>query len=271
VAKSDLRIDWATHEAAKYACENWHYSGCLPAGKLVKVGAWESGKFIGVVIFGRGANNRMSSAYGLGQDQACELVRIALTRHLSSVSRIISQSMRFLRRQNEGLRLIVSYADPKQGHHGGIYQAGNWIYQGRSQAQRALLINGVFAHKRSAHVKYGTASPEKITAKTGMRVEWAPIEWKHIYLMPLDDEMRARIAPLAKPYPKRQKKHEPEFPSGSGRCDTDPGAPIPKANTAYLQAYARALRPEPLLTVSEWADRYRMLDQAASAESGQHT
>jgi hypothetical protein len=31
--KPELKIDWASHEAAKYACENWHYSKCLPAGK----------------------------------------------------------------------------------------------------------------------------------------------------------------------------------------------------------------------------------------------
>jgi hypothetical protein len=216
MAKADLRIDWATHAAAKYACENWHYSGCLPAGKLVKVGAWENGKFIGVVLFGRGANNRMASAYNLGQDQACELVRIALTRHLTPVSRIVAQAMRFLKRQSEGLCLIVSYADPKQGHHGGIYQAGNWIYQGRSQAQRQLLISGVFTHKRSAHARYGTASPEKITAKTGLRVEWAPIEWKHVYLMPLDNEMRERIMPLAKPYPKRAKDQDLPNPGRLG-------------------------------------------------------
>ena len=175
----------------------------MPAGKLVKVGAWESGKFIGVVLFGRGANNRMASAYQLGQDQACELVRIALTAHISPVSRIAAQAIRFLKRQSQGLRLIVSYADPKQGHHGGIYQAGNWTYQGRSQAQRELLINGLFTHKRSAHAKYGTASPEKIAAISGKKVEWAPVEWKHVYLMPLDDEMRKQIEPLRKPYPKR--------------------------------------------------------------------
>ena len=175
----------------------------MPAGKLVKVGAWESGKFIGVVLFGRGANNRMASAYQLGQDQACELVRIALTVHVSPVSRIAAQAIRFLKRQSQGLRLIVSYADPKQGHHGGIYQAGNWTYQGRSKAQRELLINGLFTHKRSAHAKYGTASPEKIAAISGKKVEWAPVEWKHVYLMPLDDEMRKQIEPLRKPYPKR--------------------------------------------------------------------
>lgn len=225
MAKADLRIDWATHAAAKYACENWHYSGGLPAGKLVKVGAWEKDKFIGVVLFGRGANNRMASAYDLGQDQACELVRVALTSHINPVSRIVSQAMRFLKRQSEGLRLIVSYADPKQGHHGGIYQAGNWIYQGRSQAQRELLINGVFTHKRSAHAKYGTASPEKITAMSGKKVEWAPVEWKHVYLMPLDADMRERILPLVKPYPKRAKQAMTGDQSAQRQGSTDPHAP----------------------------------------------
>jgi len=229
MGKADLRIDWATHAAAKYACVNWHYSGCLPSGKLVKVGAWENGKFIGVVLFGRGANNRMASAYGLGQDQAAELVRIALTSHQTPVSRIKAQAIRFLKAQSAGLRLIVSYADPKQGHHGGVYQAGNWIYSGKSQAQRELIINGVFTHKRSAHAKYGTASPERITAMSGAKVEWAPVEWKHIYLMPLDTDMRARIMPLAKPYPKRAKQAMADDQSAQRQCGTDPHAPNTEA------------------------------------------
>lgn len=226
MSKADLRIDWATHEAARYACENWHYSRCLPAGKLVKIGVWENSRFIGVVLFGRGANNRMASAYQLKQDCVCELTRIALTLHDAPVSRIVSQAMRFLKRQSIGLRLIVSYADPKQGHHGGIYQAGNWLYKGRSNAQSELLINGVFTHKRTAYSKYGTASREKIAQLSGKHVERSQVEWKHIYLMPLDDEMRARIAPLAKPYPKRPKQAETTDQVEQRLCNADPDAPI---------------------------------------------
>ena len=44
----ELKIDWATHKAAKYACENWHYSKCLPSGKTVKLGVWEDNNFIGI-------------------------------------------------------------------------------------------------------------------------------------------------------------------------------------------------------------------------------
>ena len=213
MSKADLKIDWATHAAAKYAVENWHYSENMPKSKLAKLGAWESGKFIGSIIFGVGANNNQAGAYGLGQNQCCELVRVALRNHKNSVSRIVAISLKFIKKAFPGIRLIVSYADPKQGHHGGIYQAGNWIYSGRSQAQSELLVDGVFVHKRTAHDRWGTASPEKIKAKTGKTVEWAPVEWKHVYLMPLDKEMSKQILPLSKPYPKR---------AGSDTKDTPP-------------------------------------------------
>ena len=48
---------------------------------------------------------------------------------------------------------------------------------------------------------------------------------KHRYALPLDDAMRAQIAPLAKPYPKRPKEHAPAVQVGSGLCDSDPDAP----------------------------------------------
>jgi hypothetical protein len=190
----------------------------------VKLGAWESGRFIGVVLFGRGANNRMAQSYGLSQSQACELVRVALTKHDAPVSRIVSQAIKFVKKQSEGLRLVISYADPEQGHHGGIYQAGNWIYSGRSHAQSQLIIDGVTVHKRSAWAKYGTASPEKIAAITGARVKWSTPEWKHTYLMPLDTEMRERVLPLAKPYPKRANASEGKESSRSATSGKKGGA-----------------------------------------------
>lgn len=42
--------------------------------------------------------------------------------------------------------------------------------------------------------------------------------------MPLDEEMRAKIQPLAKPYPKRPKQAE-AGPPEQRRCNTDPDAP----------------------------------------------
>ncbi len=191
--KPVLRVDWCSHEAAKFAVEHWHYSRTMPIGKLVKVGAWEGGEFIGCVVFGRGANNHIGSPYGLSQTAVCELVRVALKEHSAPVSRICALAIRFIRAQSEGLRLIVSYADPLQGHHGGIYQAMGWVYVGASQPQREVMRAGVVMHKRSANALYGSI--------VGMQK--SDILWKHKYLYPLDSAMREQIAPLAKPYPKR--------------------------------------------------------------------
>jgi hypothetical protein len=52
---------------------------------------------------------------------------------------------------------------------------------------------------------------------------------KHRYLMPLDDDMRARILPLAKPYPKRAKQAMTDDQSAQRQGSTDPHAP--KAST----------------------------------------
>lgn len=193
MSKSDLHIDWATHAAAKHACEKWHYSGCLPVGKTVKVGAWEGGKFIGVVIFSRGANYNMGKPYGLTQEQCIELVRVALRNHSVPVSRIMRLSQAFLHKSNPKIRLIVSYADPEQGHHGGIYQACNWIYKGLSSSAIKVWFNGKWSHKKT--VDDAGVDQRNLRKKK--------VQGKHTYLMPLDKEMREHIMPMAKPYPKR--------------------------------------------------------------------
>jgi len=190
----NLRLDWCSHEAAKYAVENWHYSGCMPAGKLVKVGVWEDSKFIGCVIFGRGANNNIGKQYGLKQENVCELVRVAMTHHTTSVSRVISIALKMLKKNSPGLRLVVSYADPEQSHVGGIYQAGNWIYSGSSQPQQEVMYNGKVMHKRTANALFGTIK--------GM--DKSPVFRKHKYLMPMDKEMKKQISGLSQPYPKKQ-------------------------------------------------------------------
>lgn len=187
----------------------------MPVGKLVKIGAWEKGKFIGVVLFGRGANCNMVKGYDLTQNQGCELVRVALARHTVPVSRICALAIRFLKTQSPDLRLIVSYADPEQSHHGGIYQAGNWLYRGLSSSAVKVWYKGKWAHKKT--VDDAGINQQNLAKKT--------VSGKHTYLIPLDAEMRAQIAPLAKPYPKRDKQamtgDQPEQRRGS----TDRHAP----------------------------------------------
>lgn len=204
MSKPELKLDWCSHEAAKYAVEKWHYSRRMPKSKLVKVGAWENNQFVGCVIYGYGATPEIGKPYHLKQTEVCELVRVALNHHTSSTSRILAISLRMLKKQSPELRLVVSFADSAQGHHGGIYQASNWIYTG-SENYHVYRVNGELVHPRSLHLKYGVGgqSIAWLQEHVDPNAERVITEKKHKYVMPLDEDMRAQIAPLAKPYPKR--------------------------------------------------------------------
>lgn len=121
------------------------------------------------------------------------MTRVALRDgHVHPVTRVIASALSTLRTTNPGLRLVVSFADPAQGHHGGIYQAGNWIYTGMSSPVVEYRIGGRWRHTRGAYWHPDRATAERRT-----------MPGKHRYLFPLDRAMRRRILPDASPYPRR--------------------------------------------------------------------
>ena len=192
--KSDLKLDWCSFPAAKFACQHWHYSGTIPRGRLVKIGVYERGTFIGCIIFSPGANNHLGNIIGLSQTECCELTRVALRSHSSQVSRMVAIAIRMLRQNSPGLRAIISFADPDQGHNGAIYQAGNWIYTGITRPQRECMIGGQIIHKRVIGRRFGSIKG----------IPRGPLKWKYRYIMPLDEEIRKRVEMMQKPYPKRE-------------------------------------------------------------------
>lgn len=204
VNKHDLKIDWATYEAAKYACLHWHYSKSIPVPLLVILGAWEASKFIGVVIFSRGASSNLLKPYGLKQDEGCELTRVALSKHKTEVSRIIKIAIAFLKKSNTRLKLVVSFADPQYGHNGGIYQARNWVYSGTTSSSKEFWYKGKRLHSRQVSPKgYNIQHGVKRKTVTPAECKIVRTKGKHRYLMPLDKATRKQLNTLSKPYPKR--------------------------------------------------------------------
>lgn len=202
---SELFVAPCSHFMAKQAVGRWHYSRRLPSGEVHRFGVWESGVFIGVVLFGNGAAPRIADPFGLKQSEVMEMVRVALTSHQNPVTRIVAVAIRQLRHAFPSLRVLVSFADPKEGHHGGIYQAGNWIYLGEANAMsgRWLVVDGRLRHPMSVFKKYGTRSVGWLRQHIDPAARRFDLPAKHKYVLPLDAEMRAQLAPLAKPYPKR--------------------------------------------------------------------
>lgn len=221
-SRPELRLDWCSQQAAEWAVMRWHYSKRMPKGKLARIGVWENGAFIGAVLYGNGANTHLLKQYGLRSTQGAELVRVALKRHDVQVSRVVAISIRMIRKAFPSLRLVVSFADPEQGHAGGIYQAGNWIYTGRTNEADEYIYRGKRWHGRAFRSSHkGMEHHPEVTIVKGAS--------KHRYLMPLDDDMRSRVACLAKPYPKRAGSADGGTPGiQPGR---DGSTPIPALDT----------------------------------------
>ena len=199
-----LRLDFCSHEAAKHAVLRWHYSRQMPAAKLVRIGVWEHGRFVGVILYGSGANRHLARPFGLESTEACELVRVAMASNRTyPTSRSLAISLKLLRHQSPGLRLIVSYADTKEGHLGTIYQATNWIYLGGS-TQPYLKVRGKIEHPRSLYDRYGRGGQQIAWLRANVdpnaeRVEMKP-KLKYVYVF--DRALRQRLAAQAQPYPK---------------------------------------------------------------------
>lgn len=194
----NLKLDWLSYDAAKYAVTHWHYSRRMPKSKLVKIGAWEDDRFIGAVIFGVGATNALVKQFGLKTFEGCELVRIAFRSHETPVSKALSIAIKMLKKQSPRLRLIVSFADPKEGHIGAVYQASNWIYTGQTDWLKYRQLNGRIIHERtiSDWVRSG-----RLKDRNQIKSIMMPPKYRYIY--PLDTEIRANMQKFSKPYPKR--------------------------------------------------------------------
>lgn len=192
-----LTVSWCTHKAAKHAVETWHYSGRMTAVPLASFGVWEDGRFIGAVVFGAGANANLHKPFGVGRHEACELVRVALIDgHRAPTSQIVALAVRKFRKRFPRFKVIVSYADPWEGHAGGIYQAMNWIYLGKSDKDRFPLYGGRVVHPRTVSdlVKAGKVKRNTLTYVTR--------PGKHKYALALDSSMNDQLVKVSLPYPK---------------------------------------------------------------------
>lgn len=118
------------------------------------------------------------------------VARFELSQHPYELSRLVS---------NEGLEpndlswflsrcikqfpkstILVSYADENWGHHGYIYQATNWLYAGRSSAEKRIFVNGEEVHRRTLNARYGTSSIPKLI-NMGHDVKYESQVGKHRY------------------------------------------------------------------------------------------
>jgi len=193
-------------EAATELVKEFHYSHRM-AGNIQLVGTWhrdgglfgDYGPAVAAVVFSVPPTRWSEPVYELSRLVRRDDARISL-------SSLIGQTCAFLARSKE-TDLVVSFADWTQGHHGGVYQACSWKYDGaRDRAMDGCVINGVFIPGRSLNSKYGTRSPQKLRERlAGQSIEPHYDEGKHLYWRPLSrsgTKKAVRLGLSDCPYPK---------------------------------------------------------------------
>lgn len=128
--------------------------------------------------------------------------------------------------------LVISFADRTQGHHGGVYQAAGWNYDGcRDRAMDGLLIDGVFKPGRSCNNAWGTRSPDRLRELfPTKKIEPHWDEGKHLYWKPLMVAGRTqakRLGLKALPYPKPNAAGPMDAPVPTGASVEHPHAAAP--------------------------------------------
>ena len=120
----------------RYETHDWflnkHYAKRVPSITYC-YGLYDANKVLqGVISFGSPASKPLvvGAFKGKYQEDFLELNRLCVNENLEKnvLSFFVSQSIKLL----EKPKVIVSYADTSQSHHGYIYQATNWIYTGLS-------------------------------------------------------------------------------------------------------------------------------------------
>ena len=136
-------------------------------------------KLIGCLIYGFpvGAKAATSISENLTKDNVLELTRLYCDDGYGSniESFALGQSFKWLKENDINIKALISYADVGQEHLGKIYQATNWIFQGKS-TDIALMPNyGIslssnpykWIHSRTVFSLWGSSNLEHLKKEIG--------------------------------------------------------------------------------------------------------
>jgi hypothetical protein len=140
-----------------------------------------------------------------------------------SLSAFLAATLRELK--SRGVPAVLTWADPAAGHHGGIYQATNWVFnEPRSYNWNSSYKteSGAVLTHRDVFKLLGTSAKAKVLA---LRPGWTPFLPlpKYRYVMPLNISKRDALVALGgieKPYPKPAHEGAPQRPAHAQRSAT---------------------------------------------------
>ena len=195
----------------RYETHDWflnkHYAKRVPSITYC-YGLYDTYKILqGVISFGSPASKPLvvGAFKGKYQENFLELNRLCVNENLEKnvLSFFVSQSIKLL----EKPKVIVSYADTSQSHHGYIYQATNWIYTGLSDKRTEWRMRGNNKHSKTICEQYTLEERQK--DKDKFYITERPRKHRYFYLLgnkKEKKEMKQNLQYKIELYPKGENK-----------------------------------------------------------------
>ena len=137
-------IDYTVKSIDTFQTKEWilkkHYAKRMPPIEYA-IGLFNELNIIqGIITFGTPVSSTLRSLWN-NKYKLLELNRLCVNEGLEKnvLSFFVSKSIQMLPKP----RVLVSYADTSQNHHGYIYQATNWIYTGLSIKFKDVAVKGL--------------------------------------------------------------------------------------------------------------------------------
>src|SRR3990167_1829394 len=177
--KTEKKVRPIPYEQAIPWFLNKHYAKRVPSISWA-FGLYLDGVLVGVISYGTPASSTLLSGVcgKENADKVIELNRLVINEGVpkNGASFLIGKSLKLLPKP----KIVVSYADTKQGHIGFIYQATNFYYTGLSSKFQDPKIQGL-EHQHHATYAYGMTN-DQLRKKFGDRLYFEERPRKHRYI-----------------------------------------------------------------------------------------
>jgi hypothetical protein len=175
-----MKSTWAVKPVSRSDVSHFieaHYLGKWPGVVVLILGLFDGDTPIGCIVFSLPPRETYTR-YGV--PLVWELGRLFIIDDTpkNAETWFISRSIAYIRKFRRDVKCLVSYADPSVGHQGTIYQAGNWIDDGRTdQGRKTPRFDYVHPttgkhYSRKSHVPEGVIPVRKPRVSKRRYVYW---------------------------------------------------------------------------------------------------
>ena len=199
-------VNKISYEDTKPFIMNIHYAKRMPSISY-SFGLFSKRELIGMVSYGSPPSQ--SLCRGIAGDEysniVLELNRLVLKYNKKNeASYLVGNSFKLLPRP----KIIVSYADTSQNHHGYIYQATNFIYTGLSDKRTEWRMRNSNQHSKTISEKYSLEERKNNPDK--FYIIDRPQKHRYIYIVANKKDKKNLLKKLKykiSPYPKGENKN----------------------------------------------------------------